>query len=179
MTKGTVALLRECDRGVPIARKVYVAMFNCGQELEALRDSTSKYCPGIKVSTQKYAQVHAIWEKCWEMLHSDMHAARYVLNPKYQSLDNGQHNNVEVMRGFHNIVEKLLPDVEDQVKAIEQLAKYKNSEGEFGRPFVKASARKLPGWKWWVEFGSECPELQSVAQKVLNHISCTSVCERN
>jgi hypothetical protein len=49
------------------------------------------------------------------------------------------------MRRFHNIVEKLLPDVEDQVKAIEQLAKYRNSEGEFGRPFVKASAKKLPG----------------------------------
>jgi hypothetical protein len=48
------------------------------------------------------------------------------------------------MRGFHNIVEKLLPDVEDQVKAIEQLAKYKNSEGEFGCSFVKASAKKLP-----------------------------------
>jgi len=30
LTKGTVALLRECDRGVPIAGKVYVAMFNYG-----------------------------------------------------------------------------------------------------------------------------------------------------
>ncbi len=55
LTKGTVALLRECDRGVPIAGKVYVAMFNCGQELEALRDGTSEYYPGIKVSAQKYA----------------------------------------------------------------------------------------------------------------------------
>jgi hypothetical protein len=67
------------------------------------------------------------------------------------------------MRRFHNIVEKLLPDVEDQVKAIEQLAKYRNSKGEFGRPFVKASAKKLPCWNWWVESGSECLELQSVA----------------
>ncbi len=50
LTKGMVALLRECDRGVPIARKVYVAMFNYGQELEALRDDTSEYCLGIKVS---------------------------------------------------------------------------------------------------------------------------------
>ncbi len=55
----------------------------------------------------------------------------------------------------------------------------RNSEGEFGRPFVKASAKKLLGWKWWVEFGSECPELQSVAQKVLSQISCASACERN
>jgi hypothetical protein len=113
LTKGTVALLRECDRGVPIARKVYVAMFNCGQELEALRDDTLEYCPGIKVSVQKYAHVHANWEKRWEMLHNDMHAAGYVLDPEYQSLDNRQHSNVKVMRRFHNIVEKLLPNVED------------------------------------------------------------------
>jgi len=79
------------------------------------------------------------------MLHSDMYAVGYVLDPEYQSPDNGQHSNVEVMRGFHNIVGKLLPDFEDQVKAIEQLAKYRNSEGEFGHPFVKASAKKLPG----------------------------------
>jgi hypothetical protein len=52
-------------------------------------------------------------------------------------------------------------------------------KGEFGRLFVKASAKKLPGWKWWVEFGSECLELQSVAQKVLSQISCASACERN
>ncbi len=102
------------------------------------------------------------------MLHNDMHAAGYVLDSAYQSPDNGQHSNVEVMRGFHNIIEKPLLDVEDQVKAIEQLTKYKNSEGEFGRPFVKASVKKLPGWKWWVEFGSKCPKLQSVAQKVLS-----------
>ncbi len=159
LTKGTVALLRECNQGVPIIGKVYVAMFNYGQEMEALRDGTSEYCPGIKVSAQKYAQVHAIWEKRWEMLHSDMHVAGYVLDPEYQSPSNGQHSNVEVMQGFHNIVEKLLPDIEDQVKAIKHLAKYRNSEGEFGHPFVKASVKKLPGWKWWVEFGSECPEL--------------------
>jgi hypothetical protein len=83
------------------------------------------------------------------------------------------------MRGFHNIVEKLLPDFEDQVKAIEQLTKYRNSEGEFGCRFVKANVKKLPCWKWWVEFGSECPKLQSMAQKVLSQISCAFACERN
>jgi len=83
LIKGTVALLRDCDRGVLITGKVYMAMFNCGQELEALRDGTSEYCHGIKVSAQKYTHVHAIWEKCWEMLHSDMHAAGYVLDSEY------------------------------------------------------------------------------------------------
>jgi hypothetical protein len=60
LTKGTVVLLQECDRGVLIVGKVYVAMFNYGQELEALKDNTSEYCLGIKVSAHKYAHVHAI-----------------------------------------------------------------------------------------------------------------------
>jgi hypothetical protein len=30
-----------------------------------------------------------------------------------------------------------------------------------------------------VEFGSKCPKLQSMAQKVLNQISCASMCEKN
>ncbi len=30
-----------------------------------------------------------------------------------------------------------------------------------------------------MEFGSECLELQSVAQKVLSQISCASACKRN
>ncbi len=30
-----------------------------------------------------------------------------------------------------------------------------------------------------MEFGSECPKLQSVVQKVLSQISCMSACERN
>ncbi len=41
------------------------------------------------------------------MMHNNMHVAGYVLDPEYQSPNNGQHNNVKVMRGFHNIVEKL------------------------------------------------------------------------
>jgi hypothetical protein len=48
LTKGTAALLWECDRGVPIAGKVYVAMFNCGQELEALKTAPRSIVMGSK-----------------------------------------------------------------------------------------------------------------------------------
>lgn len=113
------------------------------------------------------------------MLHSELHSAGYVLDPEFQSPENGQHTNLEVMNGFHNVLEKLLPEVEDQVKAIEQLAKYKNGEGTWGRPMVRESAKKLPGWKFWAEWGGECPELQSVANKVLSQVLCASACERN
>jgi len=54
------------------------------------------------------------------------------------------------MRRFHNIVEKLLPDVEDQVKAIDQLAKYKNLEGELAarlsRQMLRSCQAGSGGW---------------------------------
>lgn len=145
VSEGMVRLMRECDRGVPILGKVYVAMFNVGEELKQLKNGSSEAHPQVELTAQKYEQVNAIWRKRWEMLHSDMHSAGYVLDPEYQSPDNGQHTNVEVMNGFHNIVEKLLPDVDEQVKAIEQLAKYRNGEGTWGRPMVRESAKRLPG----------------------------------
>ncbi len=107
------------------------------------------------------------------MLHIYMHAAGYVLDLKYQSPDNGQHSNVEVMRGFHNIVEKLLPNVEDQVKAIEQLAKYRNSEGVFGRPLSRQVLRSCPvgsgGWNL-AQSALSCRAWRKGAEPHLMHV---------
>jgi hypothetical protein len=152
-------VLRQCDRGIPIVGKIYYKMYLVGQDLVALKNGTHEKHEGVRISAAKFDQVHALWEKRWEMLHSDMHSAGFVSDPEFQHAEYGQATNAEVSTGFLNIVEKLLSDVEDQAKAVEQLAKYRNHEGIFGRPLVKQSAKTLPAWKWWLRFGSECPEL--------------------
>ena len=45
--------------------------------------------------------------KRWNMLHSDMHAAGFVVDPEFQTYD--QHANEEVMEGFWKMVGKLVP----------------------------------------------------------------------
>ncbi len=51
-----------------------------------------------------------------------MHSAGFVLEPEFQSAEYGQDQNVEVMQGFLNILEKLVPNVDDQAKVLQQLA---------------------------------------------------------
>jgi hypothetical protein len=97
-------------------------MFLIGEELEALKEGTSKQHPGVKLSAVKYEQISWPWRKHWEYLHSDMHSARFVLEPEFQSAEYGQDQNTEVMQGFLNILEKLVPDVDNQTKALQQLA---------------------------------------------------------
>jgi hypothetical protein len=178
-SEASVVLLRQCDKGIPMIGKIYYGMYLVGQELAALKDGTLEGHEGVRISAAKFDQLHSSWEKRWNMLHSDMHSAGFVLDPEFQHADYGQATNAEVNTGFLNILEKFLPDVQDQVKALAQLAKYRNFEGIFGRPVVMESAKSLPAWKFWLQFGSECPELQRVAVPVLSQVSCASACERN
>jgi hypothetical protein len=118
VSESIVCLLCQCDKGVPVMGKVYYAMFLIGEELGALKEGTSEQHPGVKLSAVKYEQISSLWRKRWEYLHSDMHSAGFVLEPEFQSAEYGQDQNVEVMQGFLNILEKLVPDVDDQAKVL-------------------------------------------------------------
>ncbi len=58
-----VCFLRQCDKGVPVVRKVYYAMFLIGEELGALKEGTSEQHPGVKLSVVKYEQISWLWRK--------------------------------------------------------------------------------------------------------------------
>jgi hypothetical protein len=67
----------------------------------------------------------------WNMLHSIMHAAGFVLDPRFQIYE--QHANEKVMEGFWKMVGKLVPP-ESQGLIAEQWAKNRNREGLFALP---------------------------------------------
>ena len=116
--------------------------------------------------------------KRWTMLHTDLHAAGFVLDPEFQQFL--QHENQEVINGFHAMIERVFPDnVELQVKVIEQHSSYRAGHGLFGRPMALAAAKSMPAHRWWSSFGSGTPELQLVATRVLSQTVSASACERN
>jgi hypothetical protein len=78
-----------------------------------------------------------------------------------------------------NILEKFVPDANDQAKALQQLAQFRNQEGLFSKPSIQAAMRVMLGWKFWQQWGQQVPELQTVGVTVLSQCSATSVCERN
>ena len=83
------------------------------------------------------------------------------------------------MNDFMDIIQKLLPDEDKQALAHSQLLEYHHGEGKFSRPMLWAAAKSNDAWRWWKSFGSHCPELQSVAIKVLSLVATASSCERS
>ena len=82
------------------------------------------------LSAARKTEMRALITKRWVMLHTDLHSAGFVLDPEYQTFL--QHENPEVINGFHNIVELVhMKDVESQVKAIQQHAIYRSGRGLF------------------------------------------------
>jgi hypothetical protein len=161
-----VKLLRLTDGNVPCMGKVYL---ECFEALQAIQD--------LNLPAAKKDPIAAMFETRWNKLHSIMHAAGYVLDPEFW--DHEQEKNEEVMLGFTAVVEKLLPKVEDQAEALEQLNKFKSKRGLFGMKAVQEAAKRMPAHSWWQRYGSSCPELQRVAVRVLSQVSSASSCERN
>ena len=77
------------------------------------------------------------------------------------------------------MTEKLLPDVAAASKAQAQLAQYRQGTGVFGKPSVQELASRVPAHEWWAQAGAACPELQTVAMKVLAQPLSACACERN
>lgn len=72
-------------------------MFSADQEI---RNST--------LPVEKKENICELINKRWTMLHTDLHSAGFVLDPEYQTYQ--QHDDEEVMTGFHNIVEQIYKD---------------------------------------------------------------------
>ena len=126
------------------------------------------------VEDTKKIQICKLIKERWEMLHTDLLSVGFVLDPEYRLFL--QHENEEVMSGFHAIHKD---DLQSQVKAIEQHATYRAGHGLFSRPIAAAAAKQMPPFRWRLTFGEHVPELQKVAVRVLSQVMAASASERN
>ncbi|KAI3992742.1 hypothetical protein MKX01_021703 [Papaver californicum] len=113
-----------------------------------------------------------IRERWAEQLHQPLHAAGYYLNPSIyfsnppefgENLD----GNADVKKGLYDVVAMLYKDEETQDKIINQLLFYRSTVGLMGQ---RASIRNMTATspvEWWINWGSEVPELQRFAKRVL------------
>ena len=84
------------------------------------------------------------------MAHTPLQAAAYVLEPEFHKHDHAA--NREVMQGFEDVLQRMLPDDAERALALEQLTDYRNQQGAFGSPAMWTRARSMPAWKWWVTY---------------------------
>jgi hypothetical protein len=72
-------MLRLFDRDIPVMGFVYHAMSD-------LTSSVLKVVKVCRVPQNVQDSVHRIVSAQWEVMHQDIHAAAYLLNPKYHQL---------------------------------------------------------------------------------------------
>ncbi|KAI3995730.1 hypothetical protein MKX01_007209 [Papaver californicum] len=123
--------------------------------------------------------------KCWaEQLHQPLHAAGYYLNPSIyfsnppesgESLD----GNADVKKGLYDDVAMLFKDEETQDKVINQLLVYQSAAGLMGQRAAIRNMTATSPVEWWINWGSEVPELQHFTKRVLGLTVSASSCERN
>ncbi|KAF7142788.1 hypothetical protein RHSIM_Rhsim05G0096600 [Rhododendron simsii] len=107
-----------------------------------------------------------------------MKAAGYFLNPIYQYGGNLS-NHREVMDGVRKVIMRLLPDLNEQVEAINQISVFRNKEDTLGTIVAQAAVQATNPAEWWIHYGVFASQLQQVAVKVLSQTTSSSNCERN
>eukprot|EP00253_Pinus_taeda_P033773 PITA_33773 len=134
-----------------------------------------------KGNESKYLPLRHIIDSKWDrQLHSPLHAAGAYLN---LSLFYNEGSNIqrdpEVMRGVMICIEKMFPyqDIQDKINI--QRDMYKEASGMFGfSSSQRLKDKKMPS-HWWMDCGTEAPQLQEFPIKFLSQPCSASSCEHN
>jgi Protein of unknown function (DUF 659)/hAT family C-terminal dimerisation region len=167
INKPVYELLRLLDGCSPVIGKVYYRMFDIQEKINNFKG----------ITMQQRQDLYQSFVNRWAMLHTELHAAGFLLDPEYVHM--AQHSNEEVMNGFYKLVEKMFGDAQEQVLLANQLTQFRCGHGIFGRPIAKAATGTMPAYQWWLNFGASVPELQSFAVRVLSQTATSSEAERN
>ncbi|XP_030955048.1 uncharacterized protein LOC115977364 [Quercus lobata] len=130
---------------------------------------------------ERYKEIFEIIDRRWDcQLHRPLHAAGYFLNPEF-FYDNRSEieRDEEVMAGLYKCIQRLVPNINQQDKILEELTSYKREEGLFGLEMAKRQRKKKAPADWWSAYGASTPSLQQFAVKVLILTCSSSGCERN
>lgn len=139
------------------------------QSLDALRSK--------EIDKMKLNQLEEMIENKWDSLFSPLHAAGYLLNPKY--FGRNQTRDRSVMRGWKSTLERYECDGEARRNLREQLSSYWKLEGLLGEEDAVECRDKMDPVAWWENFGFEIPQLQTLAIKILSQVSSAEILQEN
>ncbi|XP_021317766.1 uncharacterized protein LOC8056964 [Sorghum bicolor] len=165
-------VLRRMDSDVPAMGFLY------GYLQEAKNEISRRFNNDRK----KYEEVFQYIDKRWDsMLKTPLHRAGYYLNPFYYYQNKKAIEDNESFRdGVITCITKLVPDEDTQDKIIEELQRFQDAEGSFGKDIAKRQCKNIhfvPA-KWWLNHGSSAPNLRKLAARILSLTCSSSACER-
>ena len=166
-----ITLLRLADSELPLMGKVYNHMSIISSKLE-----DPEFAP--ELTTQQRREITKIHDDRWRYMHNYYHAAGYALDPEFSRVN--VFNIETVMTGFRTVCDRLYHDEPEKAAAAKrQFLVYKNRTiGVFMSQAVFDEAKSMAAHEWWEMYGSEVPELQLVAMKVLSKRSSACSVER-
>ncbi|KAH6557849.1 hypothetical protein KP509_1Z090300 [Ceratopteris richardii] len=104
------------------------------------------------IDSQRLEQVKHLCIARWDMLHSPLHAAGFVLHPFWR--EKAPQMDVEVHNGWMDVLERFTHgDVIKQRKICDELNAFKSMSGAFSRPLVCDESRMHYAVRWWEQFG--------------------------
>ncbi|KAG4967812.1 hypothetical protein JHK87_033463 [Glycine soja] len=128
----------------------------------------------------KYKDVFAIIDKRWNcQLHRPLHATFHFLNPYFFYDNTDLEFDFEVTNVFLDCIKNLIPQFDVKQKILTELHLYKIGAEHFGFDFAMAQRKTHSPTYWWRMFGSQTPNLQKLAIKILSLTCSASGCERN
>ena len=166
ITEPFVHLIRLVDKEACIFGQLYWYMH------EAIR----KLKESITYAGREKALLILSAKSRWTQLHTPLHGAGFVLDPKFQMHEQSANN--EVIGDFKKVCAQLLGIADGEV-AYTQKTAYSNREGMFGDPWHIDAIKTTSAPLWWREYGGEKIELQHVAVRVLSVAASSGSCERN
>ncbi|KAH1137373.1 hypothetical protein GYH30_027388 [Glycine max] len=151
-----------------------------GYIYEAMDKAKETIIKSFNNNESKYKDVFAIIDKRWNFqLHRSLHVAGHFLNPKFFYDNTDLEFDFEVTNGLFECIKKLIPQFDVQQKILTELHLYKIGAEHFGSDFAMAQRKTHSPTYWWRMFGSQTPNLQKLAIKILSLTCSVSGCERN
>ncbi|XP_058763588.1 uncharacterized protein LOC131637040 [Vicia villosa] len=171
ITEPLVRVLRIVDsEDKPAMGYLYRAMYKAREEIEKrFRRNRLKVEPYLKILDNR-----------WDVqLRKNLHAAGYWLNPSCRfGLE--YEKNKSTTQGLLDVIEKYAYDSKDlRSKLTAEMTSFKNCEGSFGRTTAVENRDEVLPDQWWDTYGTEAPNLQKLAIRILSQTCSASGCERN
>ncbi|CAD6334361.1 unnamed protein product [Miscanthus lutarioriparius] len=123
-----------------------------------------------------------IERRCVKQMDHPLYGAALYLNPgKFFPLIKANDDvTVGQLRGcFIEVLGRMIPDVETQMKINRQAIEYEEQHGEaFSNKMAKESYDKMNPLDWWRSYGGRAIELQRLAKRIVSLCASSSGCER-
>ncbi|XP_058746305.1 uncharacterized protein LOC131619200 [Vicia villosa] len=171
ITKPLVGVLRIVDsEDKPAMGYLYRAMYKEREEIEkSFRRNKLKVEPYLKILDNR-------WDA---QLRKNLHAAGYLLNPSCR-FNPEYEKNKSTTQGLLDVIEKYAYDSKYlRSKLTAEMTSFKNCEGSFGRTTAVENRDEVLPDQWWDTYGTEAPNLQKLAIRILSQTCSASGCERN